>query len=195
MGDGAKLLAVSLRQNPPLEVLSLKFCKITAAGIIDILDALDKSSVQGANETFGNSVNTNLLELFIVDMNIEGATEYEIIRKLAIQCSSMLENNSTLQELDLSGHYFGTESGLIIMRSLKNNRSLRKLNLSYSKRNWFSDQLLLEFFQSNQSVASLHLRNHMKTQEDQEGIEKIDHLIYPSQMMNYWKNYLVGTCD
>lgn len=171
--DGAKLLSLSLRQNPELEVLSLKFCKITPFGITNILDALDGATKQDVSA----SINTNLEKLYIADMSMEGEN-YDIMKDLAIQCSSMIEHNSSLRELDLSGHYFDTECGMIIMRSLQNNRSLKKLNISYSKRNWHSDQLLLEFFQSNQSIASLHLRNHMLAPENDTDAPLPEHLAY-----------------
>ena len=93
--DGAKLLSVALRQNPELEVLSLKFCKINPFGIINLLDALDSSSIQDSGDEISTgSVNTNLVQLFIVDMSTEG-DDTQLIRELAIQCSSMIEHNAS----------------------------------------------------------------------------------------------------
>lgn len=177
--DGAKILSVALRQNPILEVLSVKFCKITPLGIINLLESLDHSTLnQSSDDLISNSsVNSNLVFLYIADMTTE-LDDDKIIKDLAIQCSSTIENNQFLRELDLSGHYFNTECGLIIMRSLQNNKTLKKLNLSYSKKNWNSDQLLLEFFQSNQSVSSLHLRNHMPSLIYNDYLDSTNHLVY-----------------
>ena len=176
--DGAKLLSVALRHNPVLETLSVKFCKITPFGMTKLLQSLDPSSARDGASDASSSCNSNLLRLYLTDMSME-TEDFEVVRDLAIQCSSTLENNSSLQVLDLSGHYFDTEAGLAIMRSLQSNLTLKKLILSYSKRNWNSDDIFLEFFQSNQGVSSLHLRNPMATKSTSaEMSEALGHLKY-----------------
>ena len=118
--DGAHCLAVALSQNPSLEILSVKHCKISSIGMIHLFNALDQSKLN-ENSSYSHSfpqnesvveerihlkkVNTNLQGLFITDMTLENENN-QIIRDLALQCASMLMHNFYLTELDLSGLYF-----------------------------------------------------------------------------------------
>ena len=167
----AYFLALFIRKCTTLHYLSLRWCTFSANGLLELTHTIHQSSslqevelegltctIHGDDEAtdFAQcSVDYPLMRECLKRLDASNVTD-----RGAQAIASILEYNSTLEELNLSSNSASDTGSTHLAQALRHNSTLRRLNLSG---NSFSDaglRALLQFIYHNSTLEELNLSNN-----------------------------------